>query len=112
MCPLVSVHVAVGGEGLTTEGAGERSLTGVDQHVSVQGAEGGKHLPAQAAVVPLGLAGGVGGVGRRFDLVVTSEVTGEVLLAGHQVAADGTLVVPRLALQSHLLVLLIHLQSS
>ena len=112
MSPLVSVHVTVGGESLSTKHAGEGPLPAVDQHVPVEAAEGGQHLTAEAAVVHLGLAGGVGGVGRRFDLVVTSEVTGEVLLAGHQVAADGTLVVPRLALQSHLLVLLIHLQSS
>ena len=110
MGPLVSVHVTVGGEGLTTEGTGERPLTRVNQHVSVQGAEGGQHLPAQAAVVDLGLARGVRGVRGGFDLIVTPEMTGEVFLAGHQVAADGTLVVSRLALLRHLLVLLVHLE--
>ena len=108
--PLVSVHVPVGGEGLTTEGAGERSLAGVDQHVPVQGAEGGEHLTAEAAVVDLGLAGWVRGVWGRFDLVVTSEMTGEVFLTGHEVTADGTLVVSSLNLLRHLLVLLVHLQ--
>ena len=110
MSTLVSVHVTVGGEGLPTEGTGERPLPRVDQHVPVQGAEGGQHLPAETAVVHLGLAGGVGGVRRWFDLVVAPEMTGEVLLAGHQVAADGTLVVSRLALLRHLLVFFVHLQ--
>ena len=75
MGPPVSVHVPVGGEGLTTDLTGERSLAGVDQHVPVQGAEGGEHLTAEAAVVDLGLAGWVRGVRGWFDLVVTSQMT-------------------------------------
>ena len=55
VCPLVAVHVAVGGECLPADLAGEGPLPGVDQHVAVQGAEGGQHLPAQAAVVHLRL---------------------------------------------------------
>ena len=38
--PPVSVHVTIGGECLTTHLTGERSLSGVDQHVSVQRGEG------------------------------------------------------------------------
>ena len=110
MSSLVAVHVTVGGESLPTEGTGEGPLPRVDQHMPVQGAEGGQHLPTETAVVHLGLPGGVGGVGRWFDLVVTPEMTSEVFLAGHQVAADGTLVVPRLALLRHLLIFFVHLQ--
>ena len=55
MSPLVTVHVAVGGECLPTELAGEGALARVHQHVSVQGGEGGQHLPAQATIVHLGL---------------------------------------------------------
>ena len=108
----MSVHVAVCGEGLATNLTGERSLTGVDQHVSVQGAEGGQHLPAQTAVVDLGLPGGIRGVGGGLHLVVAPEVAGEIFLAGHQVAADWTLVVSCLTLQRQFLVLLVHLQSA
>ena len=54
--PLVAVHVAVGGEGLSADLAGEGPLPRVDQHVAVQGAEGGEHLTTQAAVVHLRLA--------------------------------------------------------
>jgi hypothetical protein len=36
---LVPVHVAISGEGLSAKLAGERALTGVDEHVPVQGAE-------------------------------------------------------------------------
>jgi hypothetical protein len=53
---LVAVHVAIGGEGLAADLAREGSLPGVDEHVAVQGAEGGEHLAAQAAVVHLRLA--------------------------------------------------------
>ena len=80
MSPPVSVHVTVGGEGLPANLTGERPLTGVDQHVSVQGAEGGQHLPAEAAVVHLGLPRGVRGVRGGFDLVVTPEMTGELFV--------------------------------
>ena len=51
----MAVHVAVGGEGLSADLAGEGPLPRVDQHVAVQGAEGGEHLSTQAAVVHLGL---------------------------------------------------------
>ena len=76
----MAVHVTVGGEGLTTNLAGERPLPRVDQHVPVQGAEGGQHLPAETAVVHLGLPGGVGGVRGGFDLVVAPEMTGELFV--------------------------------
>ena len=92
------MHVTVRGEGLATNLTGERPLPRVDEHVPVQGAEGGQHLPAEAAVVHLRLTGGVRGVRRWFDLVVTPKMTGEVFLTGHEVAADGTLVVSRLTL--------------
>ena len=69
------MHVTVGGEGLTANLTGERPLARVDQHVPVQGAEGGQHLPAETAVVHLGLAGGVRGVRGWFDLVVTPQMT-------------------------------------
>ena len=87
------VHVAIGGESLSTKHAGEGPLPAVDQHVPVEAAEGGQHLTAEAAVVHLGLASRVAGVGAGLDLVVASQVAGELLLVGHDLAADGALVV-------------------
>ena len=79
MGPGVPVHVPVGGEGLSAHLAGEWPLPAVDQHVPVEAAEGGQHLTAEAAVIHLGLASWVAGVGSGLDLVVTPQVTGELL---------------------------------
>ena len=78
MSPLVSVHVTVGGERLSTKHAREGSLPAVDQHVPVQAAEGGEHLAAQAAVVHLGLASRVAGVGSGLHFIVAPQVTREL----------------------------------
>ena len=79
VCPPVSVHVTIGGEGLTADLTGEGPLPAVDQHVPVEAAEGGQHLTAEAAVIHLGLASRVAGVRSRLDLIVTPQVTGELL---------------------------------
>ena len=93
--PLVSVHVAVGRKSLSTTFTGERTLPRVDKHVSVQRAEGGQHLAAEAAVVNFGLASGIVGIGWGFDLIVTSNVRGELFLVGQGDVAEGALVVLR-----------------
>ena len=87
----MSVHVTVRGEGLATNLTGERPLPRVDEHVPVQGAEGGQHLPAEAAVVHLRLTGGVRGVRGRFDLVVTPEMTCKLFVRCHFLLAQRTL---------------------
>ena len=56
------------------------------------GVSGNGYL-TEATVVHLGLACRIGGIRRRFDLVVTSEMCCEVLLAGEDMAAYRTLVV-------------------
>ena len=61
--------------------------------MTIKGGERGEHLSTEATVVDLGLACWVRRVRRRFDLVVTSEVCREVLLAREEVAAHQTLVV-------------------
>ena len=107
MCSLVSVHVPVRCESLTTEDAGEWPLPRVDEHVAVKGGEGGEHLSTEATVVDLGLACWVGRIRRWFDLVVASQVCCEVLLAREYMAAYGALVV---SLQhGHILVFSEHL---
>ena len=62
----------------------------MDEHVTIKG---GEHLSTEATVVDLGLASRVQGVRRWSDLVVTSEVCREVLLAREDVAAYRTLEV-------------------
>ena len=93
MCSLVSVHVAVGCESLTTEDAGERSLAGVYEHVAVQRTERREHFPAQATVIDFRLASRICRVGRWLHLIMTPQVAGEVLLTDHNLAANWTLVV-------------------
>ena len=93
--PLVPVHVAIGGEGLSTKLAREGSLSRVDQHVTVKGAKGGEHLATEAAVVDLSLPRGIVGIWTRLDLIVAPDVGGEVLLRGQVFLADWALVLLR-----------------
>ena len=105
MGPLVPVHVAIGCEGLTTKGAGERALSRVDQHVPVQGAKGGQHLVAEAAVVDLGLTSRVVGIRQRLDLIVSPDVLCELLLRRGDKITERTLVLLTIARRLELLVL-------
>ena len=88
MGSLVSMHVPIGGEGLAAELTRERPLSRMHQHVPVEGAERRQHLTAQAAVVNLGLTGGVTGIRVRLDLIVTPDVCGEIFLRGEVIFAE------------------------
>ena len=80
MGPFVAVHVAIGGESLTTEGARERSFSGVNQHMTIERAKGRQHLAAQTAVVNFGLSGRIVGIGQRLHFIMSPNVSGELLL--------------------------------
>ena len=87
------MHIAVGGKSLTAKVARERPFTRMDQHVSVQGTEGGKHFATQAAVVDLGLTSWIIGIILGLDLIVSSDVGCKVSLAGKDTGTEGTLKV-------------------
>ena len=93
MSSCVTVHVAIGGKGLSTNVARERPFTRMDQHVSVQGTEGRKHFATQAAVVDLGLTSWIIGIILGLDLIVSSDVGCKVSLAGKDTGTEGTLKV-------------------
>ena len=104
---LVSVHVAIRCESLAAEDTREGTLTRVDEHVAIEGGEGGEHLSTEATVVDLGLACWVRRIRRWFNLVMTPEVRREILLAREDMAAYRTLVI---ALQHrHILIFREHL---
>lgn len=90
--PLMSVHVAIGGECLATKLTGEWPLTGMHQHVTVQGAEGGQHFSAETTVVDFCLACWVIGVRIWLHRIVASDVLGEIFLQFKVLSADWTFV--------------------
>ena len=92
------MHVPVGGEGLTTNGAGEGPLARVHKHVPVKRAVGAEHLVAHAAVVDLGLTSWVIGIRLWLHGVVATDVEGELTLVVEDQVTDGAVVVARSAL--------------
>ena len=90
MCPFVSMHVAISGKGLPAKVTTKRPLSRVHQHVTIKRGKGAEHFATQTTVVYFALSSGIIRIVVGLNLIVTSNVGGEVLLRCLVFMAQGT----------------------